>query len=608
MTDFLINADYLLTLLTLVFVVFLFIVVYRMKNKNQIHYAFQILMTTIFIWTLGAAALATDSLLGNPTRIWLVYMAYVGLILTPVAILFLGLVFAKSSIKLSWRYGLLLIVPIVSIVMLFTNESHHLFYKSIEYSTLTVASYLGDYFFIHTIYSYVCITVGMAYLIYFSIKNAGFFSRQSILIAVGIISSFLYNILITVQVINVQFHTNVIAFFIPLVLFYFAILRFNFLSIMPIALQNVVDHISDCYLVIDKNLSVIEFNRPFQEKLGSFLNITRGETMDQLIDREHKLEAAALLRQFKEFVIEQLPVSYEKNLLINGQTTYFTIEITPIFVKGAYISTIILLKDITEIKQASELIQKNYEMLAEKERLASLGQLIGGIAHNLKTPIMSISGGIEGLKDLINEYKDSIGNPLVFDEDHRAIANDMMGWVKKMGPHCSYMSAIISTVKGQTAQFVHSQDLSFTLDELIKRVELLMMHELKSFHCVLKISNQMDQFTELRGDVNSLVQIIDNLIINSIQSYAGKSGVIELEVKGIDSGILFTLKDYGKGIDPVIQQKLFKEMVTTKGKNGTGLGLYMSHSTIKGQFGGNMWFESQPGLGTSFFIEIPLKR
>ena len=64
-------------------------------------------------------------------------------------------------------------------------------------------------------------------------------------------------------------------------------------------------------------------------------------------------------------------------------------------------------------------------MLMEKERLASLGQLIGGISHNLKTPIMSISGAAEGLTDLINEYDASIGDPEVTNDDHHAIANDM---------------------------------------------------------------------------------------------------------------------------------------------------------------------------------------
>jgi len=68
------------------------------------------------------------------------------------------------------------------------------------------------------------------------------------------------------------------------------------------------------------------------------------------------------------------------------------------------------------------------------------------------------------------------------------------------------------------------------------------------------------------------------------------------------------LKDYGSGISPSVRDKLFREMVTTKGKLGTGLGLYMSHATIKGKFGGRMWFDSEPGKGTCFFIELPLAR
>ncbi|NCC76033.1 MAG: ATP-binding protein, partial [Clostridia bacterium] len=64
----------------------------------------------------------------------------------------------------------------------------------------------------------------------------------------------------------------------------------------------------------------------------------------------------------------------------------------------------------------------------------------------------------------------------------------------------------------------------------------------------------------------------------------------------------------GSGIPTAVRDKLFREMVTTKGKLGTGLGLYMSHATIKGKFGGRMWFDSEPGKGTRFFIELPLAR
>ena len=71
-------------------------------------------------------------------------------------------------------------------------------------------------------------------------------------------------------------------------------------------------------------------------------------------------------------------------------------------------------------------------MLIEKERLASLGQLIGGVAHNLKTPIFSISGAAEGLNDLIEEYKSSITDKTVTVQDHLEIAHDMTVWVSKI--------------------------------------------------------------------------------------------------------------------------------------------------------------------------------
>ena len=67
-------------------------------------------------------------------------------------------------------------------------------------------------------------------------------------------------------------------------------------------------------------------------------------------------------------------------------------------------------------------IHEKHEMLIQSERLASLGQMIGGIAHNLKTPIMSIAGGTEALKDLINEYRESVDDLNVTKEDHLEIA------------------------------------------------------------------------------------------------------------------------------------------------------------------------------------------
>jgi signal transduction histidine kinase len=251
-------------------------------------------------------------------------------------------------------------------------------------------------------------------------------------------------------------------------------------------------------------------------------------------------------------------------------------------------------------------IRRNQDILTERERLASLGQLIGGIAHNLKTPIMSISGGLESLVDLINEYDQSIGNLQVTNEDHHEIAKEMLRWIEDIKPHCSYMSDIITAVKGQAVKLNATTTDNFSIDELIKHIEVLMKYELIKNACELKVDMQINPDIQLQGELGSLVQVFNNLITNSIHAYDGKPGTIDFIVKKIDNYVEFIVKDYGMGIPEKVKDKLFKEMITTKAKEGTGLGLYMSYSTIRGRFSGDIRLESEQHVGTTFYITIPL--
>lgn len=263
------------------------------------------------------------------------------------------------------------------------------------------------------------------------------------------------------------------------------------------------------------------------------------------------------------------------------------------------------IQDLT--KHNIQKIHDSQETLMESERLASLGQLIGGIAHNLKTPIMSISGAAEGLNDLIKEYDSSIDDPEVNSQDHHDIAKDMSEWIVKIREYTEYMSDIITAVKGQAVTLSETESIYFTIDELVKRVNILMKHELKNALIYLNISMQADEHTKISGDINSLVQVINNMISNAIQSYNGQPNKnIDLILENKNNKLLIHIKDYGCGIPQKVQQKLFKEMITTKGKNGTGLGLYMSYSTIKAHFNGEITFESQEGKGTTFTITLPL--
>ncbi len=276
------------------------------------------------------------------------------------------------------------------------------------------------------------------------------------------------------------------------------------------------------------------------------------------------------------------------------------------------------LDEISDLKEQYNHIQKttadlldqihnNQQILMERERLASLGQLIGGIAHNLKTPIMSISGATEGLNDLINEYDSSIEDPTVNYEDHHQIAKEMKDWTEKIKTHTAYMSDIITTVKGQAVVLSEDENNSFTIDELIKKVTILMRHELKNALVYLKTDIRVPLDFTLKGNVNILVQVINNMISNAIQAYNGKPDMeILLSINQNNNYLYINIIDNAGGLPNKVKEKLFKEMITTKGKNGTGLGLFMSYSSIRAHFDGDINFESEEGKGTTFTISIPL--
>jgi signal transduction histidine kinase len=590
----------------------LFVYIFRMKNKGQIHKTFLMTIFSILVWNLGHIFEVTTTVMYGYTNIYHVYAYYLGLIFTPVALLFTGLVFVYTKIKFNWKYALLLVFPVVDFIALITNSYHGLYF--IEYSVISNQSQYGIFFTIHTIIQYCYILASLYLFIRFSIKNAGFFSKQSFLIILGVSVPFVFNILLTTSILHAPMYLTPVSFAVTIFLFSFAILRLNFLNITPIAMQRIVDLISDSFIIINQNFEVIDYNETFIRTFSGIFLVKRRDNLMKLLEsvKEFGLDPMVVSEINAQAIQSKETQALEKNfkgITRNGDdyNKFFTIEVTPIYNRDDYLGTIFLFKDITQSKRDLETIKTNQTIIMEQERMASLGHLIGGIAHNLKTPIMSIAGGIEGLKELVEEYDNSIGDEEVVDKDHHEIAKEMMSWLGKMGPYCSYMSDIISTVKGQAAQFNTTNTIGFSIDELLKRVDLLMKHELNRFHCALSVESHIDRNSELIGEVSSLVQIFDNIIINSIHAYDGQSGVIELRISEDDRGILFAFKDHGKGMPTSVKERLFTSMVTTKGKEGTGLGLYMSYATIKGRFGGDMWFESEEGEGTTFFVLIPKK-
>lgn len=593
-------------------ILFLFVYILRMPNKEQIHRVFLFLVLFIFLWSLGHILEVLTSVFRGYTAFSFVYLYYFGLIFVPVTLLLTGLVFVYTRLRFSWKLGLLLVFPVVDFIMLLTEQWHGLYF--IEYSIFSSEVIYGPFFTLHTVVAYGYIVAGLFLLLRFSIKNAGFFSRQSLLLTAGVILPFVTNIFQTLGTIDVPVYLTPITFTVTIFLFAFAILRLGFLNVAPIALQRIVDLISDSFLIINQNYEIIDYNQTFQEQFGSLHRVKRREDLLDAIRQIGSLSVDAdhLVELNRQAIGTRETQTVERNIqadLPDGGRfdKHFSIEITPVYNREDYLGTILLFKDITQSKRDMETIQANQAVIMEQERMASLGQLIGGIAHNLKTPIMSLSGGIEALRDLVAECRDSVDSPAVEREDFREIAEEMDKWLGKMKPHCSYMSDIISTVKGQATQFTARSTVSFSLGELLKRVDLLMKHELKRSHCRLEVENQIPADTPVQGEVSSLIQVLDNLIMNAIQAYRGQRGVVWLGIRQTPEGFLFSVRDQGEGIPPSVQARLFRSMVTTKGKEGTGLGLYMSHATVKGRYGGRLWFETEPGEGSTFYVEIPQK-
>ncbi len=602
------DITFALLLISTLMIFSLLVFMLFMKRKKQLHYIFSLNILLVFIWSLGHILDVYTTIRTGYTNMDFVNLYYFGLCFLPASLLYTGLVFVKTRLNFAIRDMILLIFPVLDYLIIITNKTHNLFF--IEYSIFNDVAKYGPYLLPHTIISYIYIIAGLSFLLHFSVKNSGFFSKQSVLIMSGIAIPFLTNILVTFSIIRLPVYFTPITFSFAIICFALAIFKFKFLNIAPIALQRINDLISDSYLIIDSDWTVIDFNKTFKDIFMDVIDVERNYSLLEVLkNRTDTLFDDNLLKQANTNAIESNSTEkYEDRIIKGDETYYFNIEITPIFSSRKYLGTIILIKDITELKKQMEEIRRSQEILMEKERLASLGNLIGGIAHNLKTPIMTISGVSKTLEVLAEEYRDSIDDPEVTPKDHHEIAGEIMEWTRKIGPYCSYMSETISAVKGQAVQLSEDNNTIFTLYELLSRINILMKFELKKFHCELIQENNASIYTELKGDLSILVQVFNNIITNAIQSYGGKKGKIEFKINHLYGKMQFIISDNGSGIPDNIKNKLFREMVTTKGKDGTGLGMYMAYSTIRGHFDGTINFESEVNKGTTFYIEIPVYR
>jgi len=576
----------------------------KSRKNYQLNRIFSLNLILVLIWTTALLCQKLFVKKFNIDPICFDYIAYIGICFLPISIFLTGKVFYNTKITFSKKYALLLIVPIISLIILWTNNIHHLFYK--YYSTNLNDCVSGSYLIVHNIYSYSILLVGIIYILKAARRSSGFFSKQSVLILLGVSVPIVTNILGTFKIVPMTIYATPISFTIALLCFAIAIFKFKFLGVAPIALQIIVNKISDSYLVLNDDMTIVDFNTTFLNTFKLKNENIREQDISEFVQnhKQYKFNVKKIEKAVDKVLTTRETVTLEEH--IESLDKYFTVEINNILVKGNSLGILMLFKDITQHKLDMQALKDNQDILIERERLASLGQLIGGIAHNLKSPIMSISGATEGLTDLIKEYEESIVDKDVTIDDHLAIANDMKDWISKIKSYLEYMSDIITAVKGQAVALSENTVDSFTVEELTKRVDILMKHELKKALITLNLDLKVPTSLMIHGNINGLVQVINNMISNAIQAYKGKEGqTIDLIITQEKNDVIVSVRDYAGGLPKEVQEKLFKEMITTKGKDGTGIGLFMSYSNIRAHFNGDITYSTEEGKGTIFNIILP---
>lgn len=599
-----ISIPLFLLMLSALSIVITLIYVLRTKGRSQLKTFFCVDLICVLVICLGVIFQDILSKNFNWDPWNFEKFIYIGTCFLPVAIFFTGLIFAKTKITFKKRYLLFFIVPALSLIVLWTNDYHHLFYK--HYSININEGVPGSYMIVHNIYSYSLLLLGVFQMIKATSKNSGFFSKQSLLLILGISIPLVTNILGTFKILSMTVYITPISFALTMICFAFAIFKFQFLGIAPIAVQIIANRISDSYLVLDDYLVMSDFNETFLKTFRLHDYDIRGKDIFTFFKehKKYKVNVKRFQNAIQKAMASNETVSFE--IHIESLDKYFTIEISTLYNNDIFLGTLLLFKDITQHKLDMQALKDNQDILIERERLASLGQLIGGIAHNLKSPIMSISGATEGLTDLIKEYEESIVDKDVTIDDHLAIANDMKDWISKIKSYLEYMSDIITAVKGQAVALSENTVDSFTVEELTKRVDILMKHELKKALITLNLDLKVPTSLMIHGNINGLVQVINNMISNAIQAYKGKEGqTIDLIIAQEKNDVIVSVRDYAGGLPKEVQEKLFKEMITTKGKDGTGIGLFMSYSNIRAHFNGDITYSTEEGKGTIFNIILP---
>ncbi len=265
------------------------------------------------------------------------------------------------------------------------------------------------------------------------------------------------------------------------------------------------------------------------------------------------------------------------HITVDGQNRIISTQIQQIQEQDEKM-TLYFVQDMTEQRQLESQVRQS-------EKLAAVGGLAAGIAHEIRNPLASISGSIELLGTQVQSQDDKTLMKIILKEIDRLnlLISDFLDYAKP---------------EKHPVDFVNLKSLLFETLNLLEKDPRV--------HGKVRIVRDLQCESLILGDAQKLQQVLMNLFINAVQAME-KTTSPEIQISlsdSLDQHVLLRIKDNGCGMNEKTKSKLFEPFYTTKAK-GTGLGLAMSHKILQSHRC-RIVVESQEGLGTEFLLFFPL--
>jgi signal transduction histidine kinase len=272
-----------------------------------------------------------------------------------------------------------------------------------------------------------------------------------------------------------------------------------------------------------------------------------------------------------------------------------------------------------ELQFTLENLKLTQDQLVQSEKLASVGQLTAGIAHELNNPVNFISGNVKPLRrdledifKLLNMYEaiiqeQKLGKTFEGVEalkeslDYSYLKKEIENLLNGIGEGAHRSSEIVKGLRS----FSRLDDEKFIKADMHDGIDstLILLHNKTKNK--IKIHKDYGDLPEIECLPSKLNQVFMNILTNSIQAIENK-GDIYIETISSGIGVKICIRDTGVGMTADVKKKIFEPFYTTKEVgSGTGLGLSISYGIIE-QHGGNIDVISQPGKGTEFIISLPI--